>query len=126
MTRVYIEMYIETPYFAENLGDIFVAFRGEKGDVSWSKAITSPTSPSSVIPVVQVADSYTWSFQACTSFTMSIKKKLIYKQLNKQPCRSFSVHVRAWLVDFSRCRRSFSTTNATLFRAWLLNFEITQ
>ena len=44
MTRVNIEMYIETPYFAENKGDILVAFRGEKGDVSWSKAITWPSS----------------------------------------------------------------------------------
>ena len=50
MTRVYIEMYIETPYFAENY--IFVAFLEEKGDVSWSKAITSLTSPSSVFPGV--------------------------------------------------------------------------
>ena len=53
MTRVYIEMYNETPYFAENKGDILVAFRGEKSDVSWCKAITSLTSPSSVFPVYQ-------------------------------------------------------------------------
>ena len=30
---------------------------------------------------VQVADSFTWSFQACTSFTMSIKKKLITRAI---------------------------------------------
>ena len=32
---------------------------------------------------VQVADSYTWSFQACTSFTMSIKKKLITRAIKQ-------------------------------------------
>ena len=32
---------------------------------------------------VQVADSYTWSFQACTSFTMSIKKKLITRAIKE-------------------------------------------
>ena len=32
---------------------------------------------------VQVADSYTWSFQACTSFTMSIKKKLITQAIKQ-------------------------------------------
>ena len=29
---------------------MFVAFQGEKSDVSWSKAITSLTSPSNVFP----------------------------------------------------------------------------
>ena len=38
---------------------------------------------------VQVADSYSWGFQACTAFAMSIKKKL-HEELNKQPCRFFS------------------------------------
>ena len=52
MTPVYVEMYIETLYTAENKGDILVAFRGEKGEVSWSKAITSLMSPSSVFPGV--------------------------------------------------------------------------
>ena len=44
---------------------------------------------------VQVADSYTWSFQACTSFTMSIKKKLITRAI-KQATISiiFSAHAR--------------------------------
>ena len=32
---------------------------------------------------VQVADSYTWSFQAYTSFTMSIKKKLITRAIKQ-------------------------------------------
>ena len=32
---------------------------------------------------VQVADSYIWSFQACTSFTMSIKKKLITRAIKQ-------------------------------------------
>ena len=32
---------------------------------------------------VQFADSYTWSFQACTSFTMSIKKKLITRAIKQ-------------------------------------------
>ena len=32
---------------------------------------------------VQVADSYTWSFQACTSSTMSIKKKLITRAIKQ-------------------------------------------
>ena len=32
---------------------------------------------------IQFADSYTWSFQACTSFTMSIKKKLITRAINQ-------------------------------------------
>ena len=26
------------------------------------------------LPFVQVADSYTWSFQACSSFTVSVKR----------------------------------------------------
>ena len=44
---------------------------------------------------VQVADSYTWSFQACTSFTMSVKKKLITPAI-KQATVSiiFSAHAR--------------------------------
>ena len=32
---------------------------------------------------VQVADSYTWSFQACTSFTMSINKKLVTRAIKQ-------------------------------------------
>ena len=32
---------------------------------------------------VQVADSYTWSFQAYISFTMSIKKKLITRAIKQ-------------------------------------------
>ena len=42
---------------------------------------------------VQAADSYTWSFQACTSFSISIKKKLISRAI-KQATKSiiFSAH----------------------------------
>ena len=43
---------------------------------------------------VQVADSYTWSFQACTSFTMSIKKKLITRAI-KQAAMSIIFSARA-------------------------------
>ena len=76
MTRVYTEMYIETPYFAENKGDILVAFRGEKGDVSWSKAITSP---SSVFPETAVlfensrARNVKYFAMICFTFKASIK-----------------------------------------------------
>ena len=45
---------------------------------------------------VQVACSYTWSFQTCTSFTMSIKKKLItraIKQANISIIFSARAHV---------------------------------
>ena len=43
---------------------------------------------------VQVADSYTWSFQACTSFTMSLKKKLITRAI-KQTTVSIIFSARA-------------------------------
>ena len=43
---------------------------------------------------VQVADSYTWSFQACTSFTMSIKKKMITRAI-KQATVSIIFSARA-------------------------------
>ena len=43
---------------------------------------------------VQVADSYTWSFQTCTSFTMSIKKKLITRAI-KQTTISIIFSARA-------------------------------
>ena len=43
---------------------------------------------------VQVADSYTWSFQACTTFTMSIKKKLITRAI-KQATISIIFSARA-------------------------------
>ena len=43
---------------------------------------------------VQVADSYTWHFQACTSFTMSIKKKLITRAI-KQAAMSIMFSARA-------------------------------
>ena len=43
---------------------------------------------------VQVADSYTWSFQACTSFIMSIKKKLITRA-TKQAAMSIIFSARA-------------------------------
>ena len=43
---------------------------------------------------VQVADSYTWSFQACTSFTISIKKKL-FTQAIKQATMSIIFIARA-------------------------------
>ena len=42
---------------------------------------------------VQVADSYTWSFQACTSFTMSIKKKFITQAIKQATVSTiFSAH----------------------------------
>ena len=43
---------------------------------------------------VQVADSYTWSFQACTSFSISIKKKLISRAI-KQGTKSIIFSARA-------------------------------
>ena len=43
---------------------------------------------------VQVADSYTWSFQTFTSFTMSIKKKLITRAI-KQTTISIIFSARA-------------------------------
>ena len=46
---------------------------------------------------VQVADSCTWSFQACTSFTMSIKKKLIIRAI-KQATISIIFSTRARVV----------------------------
>ena len=55
-----------------------------------------------------------------------LKRNELHEQLNKQTCQSFSVHVPAWLVYCSRCRRLFSTTNAEVFPAWLFNFEATQ
>ena len=38
-----------------------------------------------------------------------IYKEISYEQLNKQPCQLFSVHMRAWLIEFCRCRRLYST-----------------
>ena len=43
---------------------------------------------------VQVADSYSWSFSGCTSFTMSIKKKLITRAI-KQATVSIIFSARA-------------------------------
>ena len=43
---------------------------------------------------VQVADSYTLSFQACTSFTMSIKKRLITQAI-KQAAMPINFSARA-------------------------------
>ena len=43
---------------------------------------------------VQVTDSHTWSFQACTSFTMSIKKKLVTRAI-KQAAMSIIFSARA-------------------------------
>ena len=68
---------------------------------------------------VQFADSYTWIFQACTYSLRQLKRNQLHWQLHKQPCHSFSMHVCAWLVEFSRCRRLFSTTNVTVFLARL-------
>ena len=44
---------------------------------------------------VQLADSYTWSFQAYTSFTVSIKDKLITQAIKQATISTiFSAHVR--------------------------------
>ena len=68
---------------------------------------------------VQVADSYTWSFQACTSFTMSVRTKLITRAI-KQATMSIIFSARACVAGrLQLMRRLFSTTNATVFPARL-------
>ena len=52
---------------------------------------------------VQVADSYTWSFQAC-SFTVSVKKKLITPAIKQATVSIIFIQICAWLVDLNRCR----------------------
>ena len=62
---------------------------------------------------VQVADSHTWSFRTVLHSPCQLKKNKLHEQLNKQPYHSSTVHVLAWLVDFSRCRRLSSTTGVS-------------
>ena len=79
---------------------------------------------------VQVADSYTWSFQACTSFTMSIKKKLITRAIKQatvstifSACARVACRFQSMQTIIFNCQYDSVSSTAVKFRNHIAAFQ---